>query len=88
MKRTYWLGLAALAAGVAVWGIARALTPTAAGTRVARGEVIFVVSGSVTVKAEAESQITCPQDGKVQESNLKEGKKRAGRRRARQTRPG
>jgi RND family efflux transporter MFP subunit len=74
MKRTSWLWLAAFAAGVAAWGISRALTPVAAGVRVGRGDVIYVVSGSVTVSAEKESQISCPLDGTIKASNLLVGK--------------
>jgi RND family efflux transporter MFP subunit len=74
MKRTYWLGLTVLVAGTALWGLSRVFTPIVAGERVSRGDVIYVVSGSVTVSAEAETPITCPQDGKVKESNLVEGK--------------
>jgi len=74
MKRSLWLGLATLAAGTAVWGIARAFTPVVAGIHVSRGDVIYVVSGSVTVSASMESQLNSPQDGTVKISNLAEGK--------------
>jgi HlyD family secretion protein len=74
MKRIFWLGLAALALGAAVWGLSHVFTPVAAGARVTRGEVVLVVSGSVTVSAEAESALTSPQDGTIKESNLVEGK--------------
>jgi macrolide-specific efflux system membrane fusion protein len=57
----------------ASWGLSRALTPSAAGAPVTRGTVIFVVSGSVTVSADSESQINCPQDGTISKSNLAAG---------------
>ena len=73
MKRTYWLGFIVLAVAAASWGISRALTPIAAGERVKRSSVIFVVSGSVNVFADAESQITSPQDGTLKECALTKG---------------
>lgn len=54
-----------LALGLAGWSLARAFIPAAAYARVTHGNVIKVVTGSVTVSAAKASQIASPEDGLV-----------------------
>jgi RND family efflux transporter MFP subunit len=75
MKRLFWLIIILALLGLAGWGLARALVPESAYARVKHGNVIYVVTGSVTVSAAKESQITSPEDGIVLLADfaLKEG---------------
>ncbi len=75
MKRLLWLSIFLLAVGLAWWGVARALVPTSSWARVEHNTVKRIVSGSVVVAAEQESQIASPGDGIVLPGDyaLKEG---------------
>ncbi|HTB64331.1 MAG TPA: biotin/lipoyl-binding protein, partial [Opitutales bacterium] len=63
MKLLFWLITILALLGLAGWGLARALVPESAYALVKHGNVIYVVTGSVTVSAAKESQITSPEDG-------------------------
>lgn len=64
-----------LALGLAGWALSRAFIPTVAYAHATRGPVSQFVTGSVTVSAAAESQITSPENGTILTANysLKEG---------------
>jgi RND family efflux transporter MFP subunit len=73
MKRLLWPCLILLVLALAYAGLRRALIPESAGAIVTRGQAIYAVTGSVSVSAEAESQIVSPVEGVLKESSLTEG---------------
>jgi HlyD family secretion protein len=73
MKRIVWFCLILILLGVAYFGLSRAFVPTSAGALVTRGSARNYVVGSVTVSTEAQSTITSPEDGILQDSHLVEG---------------
>jgi len=75
MKRTTLLWLIGLGLGVvlASWLLLRLLTPSSAAARVVRGKAVQVVSGTINVLAEAESDIPSPDSGILEDSILKQG---------------
>jgi len=76
MKRTFWLFVLVLVVAFVWWGLSRALVPTSAAALVTRGKAVYVVTGSVTISADAESSIASPDSGimLVDGFNLAQGK--------------
>jgi len=75
MKRLFWILLILVVLGLGAWSLSRAFIPTSAYAHVTHGQVMKIVTGSVTVSAAAESQITSPENGTILPANfsLKEG---------------
>ncbi len=75
MKRLFWILIICLVLALVGRGVSRALIPASAFARVTHGNVIKVVTGSVTVSAAKESQVASPEDGLVlpADFSLKEG---------------